>query len=123
MGDQTDWEAEVSDTDPTPSTEKDRDGQAEMAEFEKRDELPKDPRDWPDGKAKFVTFADGDDSGYGDGMTAQIGPQVVHHEDGSVSADGEIVDNPDDFKGEPIPLAIDVAKERAQPDDAPRGPS
>ena len=26
-----------------------------------------------------------------------------HHEDGSVSVDGEKVDNPDEYKGEPIP--------------------
>jgi len=28
---------------------------------------------------------------------------VRHHEDGTVSVDGEQVDNPEDYKGEPIP--------------------
>ena len=26
-----------------------------------------------------------------------------HHEDGSVTVDGEKVDNPDEYKGDPIP--------------------
>jgi hypothetical protein len=30
-------------------------------------------------------------------------PDVRHHEDGSVSVEGEKVDDPEEFKGEPIP--------------------
>ena len=34
----------------------------------------------------------------------KLGPSGVrHHEDGSVTVDGEEVDNPDEFKGDPIP--------------------
>ena len=37
-------------------------------------------------------------------VTAKLGPaNLERHEDGSVSVDGEKVDNPDDYKGDPIP--------------------
>lgn len=40
---------------------------------------------------------------YDDGPEAKLGPSGVrHHEDGSVSLGGEKVDNPGDYKGEPI---------------------
>ena len=76
----------------------------ELADFEKSDELPTNPSDWPDGKAKFQTFANDDDRAFGDGPTSKLGPGSLNHEpDGSVTIDGEPVDNPDDYKGEPIP--------------------
>jgi hypothetical protein len=47
--------------------------------------------------------AEGDHS-YDEGPEANLGPDSVrHHEDGSVEVGGEQVDNPDEFKGEPIP--------------------
>jgi hypothetical protein len=67
---------------------------------------PKDLKDWPSDKAKYETFGGGDGTGgsYEDGVEAKLGPSGLrHHEDGSVSIDGEQVDNPDDYKGEPIP--------------------
>lgn len=76
----------------------------EIEEFESQDELPSDPKDYPDGPAKYLTIdADGEDP-YGEGITGKLGPaSVEHHEDGSVTVGGEPVDNPDDFKGEPLP--------------------
>ena len=75
----------------------------EMKEFEQSDEVPKDPSDWPDGKAKYITFGNEDDEAYGEGNTAKLGPpNVVHREDGSITVDGEEVDDPSQFKGEPI---------------------
>lgn len=72
----------------------------EMEEFEKKDEVPKDPNDWPDGKAKYITYGLSDDSAYGEGTTGKLGPaDVVHEEDGSVTVGGEKVDNPEEFKG------------------------
>ena len=72
-------------------------------------ELEEDPpeklEDWPDGQAKYETFggAEGDHS-YDEGPEAKLGPDSVrHHEDGSVEVGGEKVDDPDEFKGEPIP--------------------
>lgn len=81
----------------------------EMEEFQARDELPSDLKEWPDGKAKYITFdAEGEDA-YGDGLTEKLGPPVKHHDDGSVSINGEKVDNPEDYKGEPIPLALETS--------------
>ena len=81
-----------------------QEGESEVKQLEHADELPSDPREWPDGKAKFETFAGDDDAPYGEGPTAKIGPGTVeHHEDGSVSADGEKVENQEDFKRDPIP--------------------
>ncbi|MGI8557564.1 MAG: hypothetical protein ACR2ND_04535 [Solirubrobacteraceae bacterium] len=89
------------------SEAEDKQARETMREFEQQDELPSDLKKWPDGKAKFITMGDEDDEPYGEGPTEKLGPTLVHHEDGSVSADGEKVDNPEDYKGEPIPLAVD----------------
>ena len=69
------------------------------------DDPPKDLEDWPDGDAKYKTLGGPEgDSGYDDGPTANLGESDVrHHEDGTVTVGGEEVDNPDDYKGEPIP--------------------
>ena len=75
----------------------------EMKEIE---ENPPDKlEDWPGGKAKYRTMGGSEaDSGYDEGATAKLGPsEVRYYEDGSVTVSGEEVDNPDDFKGEPIP--------------------
>ena len=74
----------------------------QMREFEQSDELPKDLSQWPDGKAKYITFGEEDDDAYGEGATAKLGPaEVAHHEDGSVTVGGEEA-NAEDYKGEPI---------------------
>jgi hypothetical protein len=79
----------------------------EMQELENSDDLPQEPSDWPSGPAKYETFGK-DDAAYGDGATEKLGPaNLQRHEDGSVSIDGKKVDNPDDYKGEPITAAVD----------------
>ena len=76
--------------------------QEEMRKLEEADDLPESIEDWPGGPAKYETFGK-DDDGYGEGATAKLGPaNLKRHKDGSVSIDGEKVDNPDDYKGEPI---------------------
>ena len=75
-----------------------------MSELEEGDP-PERLEDWPGGKAKYLTYggAEGEE-GYEDAATAKLGPSSLrHHEDGSVTVDGEEVDNPEEFKGEPIP--------------------
>ena len=69
------------------------------------DDPPKDLKDWPDDEAKYKTFGGPEgETSYEEGPTSDLGPSGVrHHDDGSVSVDGEKVDNPDDYKGEPIP--------------------
>jgi hypothetical protein len=85
--------------------------QKEMEELEQADELPQEPSDWPSGPAKYETFGK-DDAAYGDGATEKLGPaNLQRHADGSVTIDGEEVDNPDDYKGEPITAAVDTGED------------
>jgi len=68
---------------------------------------PTDLDDWPSGPAKYLTYGVGagndDNEVYGDGATAKLGPaNLQRFKDGSIAIDGEKVDNPDDYKGEPI---------------------
>jgi hypothetical protein len=74
---------------------------------------PESLEDWPTGKAKFETYG-GPEGGHGyhEGPEEQLGPSSLrHHEDGSVSIAGEKVDNPEDYKGEPIEIDPDAARE------------
>jgi hypothetical protein len=76
-----------------------------MQELEEGDP-PDKLEDWPGGKAKYQTYGgpDSGEGGYEDGATAKLGPSNLrHHEDGSVTIDGEEVDDPEEYKGEPIP--------------------
>src|SRR3954449_899940 len=66
---------------------------------------PKDLEDWPDDERKYETFGgrEGDHS-YDEGPERKLGPSgVEHHSDGSVTIDGEPVDDPESLKGDPIP--------------------
>jgi hypothetical protein len=76
---------------------------------EKMDEIEENPpeklEDWPDDAAKYETFggAEGDHS-YEEGPEVKLGPSSLRHkEDGGVAIEGEDVDDPDKYKGEPIP--------------------
>ena len=74
---------------------------------EKMEELEKDPpkklEDWPDDEAKYETFGGGESS-YDDQHEEALGEaDVRHHEDGKVEVKGEEAENPDEYKGEPIP--------------------
>src|ERR687893_1516275 len=75
-------------------------------EVEKLEEEPPEKlEDWPDGKAKYETFGgpEGEHS-YDEGPEKNLGPDSLrHHEDGSVTVEGEEADDPDEYKGEPIP--------------------
>ena len=52
-------------------------------------------------------------------MTEKLGPaDLKRHADGSVEIDGEKVDNPDDYKGEPITAAVDKAPPGSGDDDS-----
>src|SRR3954470_23870300 len=75
-----------------------------MSELEEGDP-PKDLADWPGGKAKYLTYGgpDGGES-YDEAATEKLGPSSLrHHEDGSVTIEGEEVDDPDEHKRDPIP--------------------
>ena len=79
--------------------------QDKMKKLEEADEVPTNLEDWPDDDAKYVTFGgtEGDHS-YEDGPESKLGPSSLErHGDGSVSIEGEKVDNPEDYKAEPVP--------------------
>ena len=76
---------------------------------EKVKELEEDPpeklEDWPDDKAKYETFggAEGQES-YEESVTSKLGPSSLRYrEDGEVEIEGEKVDDPSEYKGDPIP--------------------
>jgi hypothetical protein len=76
---------------------------------EKMKEIEEDPpadlEDWPDDAAKYETFGgpEGEHS-YEEGPEKKLGPSSLRHtEDGGVTIEGEEVDDPDKYKGEPIP--------------------
>jgi hypothetical protein len=76
-----------------------------IKEIEEQDEPPKDLKDWPDDESKYLTYGGGEgDHGYDEGPERKLGPSSLERRaDGSVAIEGEEVDNPDDYKGEPIP--------------------
>src|SRR3954451_8627008 len=67
---------------------------------------PSDLEDWPDDAAKYETFGGPEgEHGYHQGPEEEkLGPSSLrHHTDGKVTIAGEEVDDPDEYKGEPIP--------------------
>ena len=66
---------------------------------------PEKLEDWPDDKAKYETFggAEGNE-GYEESVTSKLGPSSLRYrEDGGVEIEGEEVDDPDEYKADPIP--------------------
>jgi hypothetical protein len=91
----------------------------EMSELEEGDP-PEKLEDWPSGKAKYLTYGGPEGTaGYDEGPTRKLGPSSLEHrEDGSVTIEGEEVDDPSEFKAdEPVPGAPDAARERAEARD------
>ena len=109
-------EQETSGSAEAPDEETHEQAAERMREFEQRDEVPSDLSEWPQGKAKYVTFGEDSDSAYGEGPTEKLGPaEVTHRDDGSVSVAGEDVDA-EDYKGEPIKSGVieQIEKSKAQ---------
>ena len=99
-------EEQSGDGDSAEELARKKDEEREQAkdEIEKLEQgdLPGDISEWPGGPAKYETFGMDDDA-YGDGATGKLGPaNLERHRDGSISIDGKKVENPDDYKGEPI---------------------
>jgi hypothetical protein len=65
---------------------------------------PEKLEDWPGGRAKYLTYGGPEGTaGYDEGPTRKLGPSSLeHHEDGSVSIEGEKVDDPERYKGERV---------------------
>src|SRR4051812_47505859 len=111
-------EQQGDDTEQQSGTEQQSDEHQKAKEAEERhesavkkmEELEKDPpdklEDWPDDEAKYQTFGGSEEGevSYDEKHEEALGPHSVrHHEDGSVEVKGEKADNPDEYKGEPIP--------------------
>src|SRR3954463_16347794 len=81
----------------------------QMAELEDG-EPPADLEEWPDGRAKYLTYGGPEGTaGYDEGATAKLGPSSLeHHEDGSVTIEGEKVDNPEEYKSDEGPVQSEV---------------
>lgn len=85
------------------ASEQEEEAKERLKELE--DDPPENLEDWPDDKAKYETFggAEGNE-GYEESVTSKLGPSSLRYrEDGSVEIGGEEVDNPDEYKGDPIP--------------------
>jgi hypothetical protein len=76
-----------------------------MHELEEMDEPPTDLQDWPDDEAKYVTYggAEGDHS-YEEGPEKKLGPSSLERQpDGKVLIEGEEVEDPDEYRADPVP--------------------
>jgi hypothetical protein len=102
-------EVRTSEEDSAAAQARDEQQEVEQAREEmhklEQEGPPDKLEDWPSGKAKYQTFGGPEgESGYEEGPTAELGPtNLRYHEDGSVTIGGEKVDDPDEYKGDPIP--------------------
>ena len=87
-----------------PTEEKDPEERSETMQKLEEDP-PKKLEDWPDDEHMYETFGGPEgDHGYDEGPEQKLGPSGVRHfEDGKVEIDGEEVDDPEEYKGDPIP--------------------
>jgi hypothetical protein len=118
MSEETTEQQEGTDKDDAHAKAQEAEEKKERAE-ETMAELEKNPpeklEDWPDDEAKYETFGGGD-STYDEKHEEALGAaDVRHHEDGKVEVKGEEADNPDDYKGEPIPGGPTDPDSPAQP--------
>jgi hypothetical protein len=104
-----DEEARTTQDDPAAAKAREEQEDTAQAKEEMRrleEQGPPDKlEDWPDGKAKYQTFGGPDgQSGYEEGATSELGPaDLRYHENGKITIAGEEVENPDDYRGDPIP--------------------
>lgn len=86
-------------------TEEREEASQEVRQMEEEGDPPSNLEDWPSGKAKYITYGGPEgDHGYEEGPEARLGPsELRRHEDGSITIGGEEVDDPDSYKGDPIP--------------------
>jgi hypothetical protein len=92
-------DVEIDEVDPDEPTQDDNVAAAQMRKLEKEGP-PQKLDEWPTGKAMYLTFGGSEGGeGYEDGSPQQMGPSSLrHYQDGSVEVQGEMVDNPEDYK-------------------------
>jgi hypothetical protein len=86
--------------------EEEREEAAEKIREMEKEGPPEDIEDWPDDAAKYETFGGPEgEHGYHEGPEEEhLGPSSLRHlEDGGVKIAHEEVDNPDEYKSDPIP--------------------
>jgi hypothetical protein len=104
-----DQQAEEASDAPGAASEGDGEENPDQAAIDKvaalEDDPPQNLEDWPDDEAKYKTFGGAEGgSSWDEGPTSELGDSDVrHHDDGSVSVKGEKVDDPEEYKGDPIP--------------------
>src|ERR671915_1473997 len=103
--------AEHEDRDAAAAREQEQEVEEAKEEIHRLEEgdPPEKLEDWPSGRAKYITYGGPEGTvGYDEGPTRKLGPSSLeHHEDGSVTIEGEKVDNPGRYKGERLPDAPD----------------
>ena len=108
--DDTDGTAGASGEDKSEASKSAEEAEKEAEEAKQKvkdleENPPEKLEDWPDDKAKYETFggAEGNES-YEESVTSKLGPSSLRHrEDGTVEVEGEEVDDPEEYKGDPIP--------------------
>jgi hypothetical protein len=106
----------MGDEEKTEHEQKMEDAKEEMRELE--EDPPEKLEDWPEGQAKYETFGGGEgEHSYDEGPEAKLGPDSLRHrEDGSVEIGGEQVDDPEEYKGDPIPGGPTDPDAKSNPD-------
>ena len=86
---------------------------------------PDDLEEWPSGRAKYLTYGGPEGTaGYDEGPTAKLGPSSLeHHEDGSVTIEGEEVDDPEEYKSDEGPVQSEVDVEVNATDEPQESPN
>jgi hypothetical protein len=113
----------AEDDDKTEAERESEKVQQRVKELE--DDPPEKLEDWPEDEAKYETFGGPEgEHGYHEGPEQKLGPSALRHrEDGSVEIEGEEVDNPEEYKAEPIPGGptdpdtANLRMDKASPDD------
>ena len=86
--------------------EEERDEAKKTMEKLEEEGAPDNIEDWPSDKAKYETFGgpEGEHSYHEGPEEEQLGPSSLrHHEYGTVTVAGKEVDDPDEYKSDPIP--------------------
>jgi hypothetical protein len=123
-------EQKTDDEQPVDRDDERTEAERQSEEVKKRvEKLEEDPpeklEDWPEDEAKYETFGGPEgEHGYHEGPEQKLGPSALrHHKDGSVEIEGEKVDDPKEYKGEPIPggptdpETRNTRMDKASPDD------
>src|SRR3954449_11000543 len=97
---------ESSESEKAQAKEEEREQARDKVKELEEGDPPSDLEDWPDDAAKYETFGGPEgEHGYHEGPEEEkLGPSSLrHHEDGKVTVAGDEVDEPDEYKGDPIP--------------------